>query len=378
MKISIEPTNINKYSYYNKSAAAPGKNIPPQIPDTNFNLPLSNLSLVNFSNVSFKMNADAGFLLSQSRRLKCAYSGRDMIPLAEAKNIYAKLLKRPNAQSAINFLVHYSNYMHDVEGYIFDLFQDASHKGKKDFQSILQEHKSDALERLKEKQITILSSADKIIDTMSEPTAEEILRIKNQSIDQIVNNGIFGRKAPLDLIKSVRAPQEDLAKVIKVYQAWYKLPASSKDMDAFIVKYAKEPHNNIAKRLISTAVGSIEHIKPQQRSGEDKLGNYLLVSAAFNNNRQSMPLHEYIMLNPGLEIEKNLQKYMNDVIREVNNPKSQFAMRSYYPESIKKAVENETEGRVILDTSGLKISKAQQRQNNASDRLSQRYIVVCK
>ncbi len=378
MKISVEPTSINKYNYYSKGAAAPEKNIPPQIPDTNCNLQPSNLSLVNFPNVSFKMNADAGFLLSQSRRLKCAYSGRDMIPLAEAKNIYAKLLKRPNAQSAINFLVHYSNYMHDIEGYIFDVFQDAPHKGKRDFQSILQEHKSDALERLKEKQIMILSSADKIIETMSEPTAEEILRIKNQSIDQIVNNRIFGRKAPLDLIKAIKAPQEDLAKVIKVYQTWYKLPASSKDLDAFIVKYSKESHNNIAKRLISTAVGSIEHIKPQQRNGEDKLSNYLLVSAAFNNNRQSMPLHEYIMLNPGLEIEKNLQKYMNDVIREVNNPKSQFALRSYYPESIKKAVENETAGKVVLDIKGLNISKTQQRQNAVSDRLSQRYIVISK
>ena len=377
MKISVEPTRF-QYNYYNRGAAAPGKNIPPQIPDKNYNFPTSSLSLVNFPNISFKMNSDAGFLLSQAGRLKCAYSGRDMIPLMEAKNIYAKLLKRPNAQSAINFLVHYADYMHEVEGYIFDLFQDAPHKAKKDFQTILQEHKPDALTRLKEKQITVLSSADKIIDTIGEPTAEKILKIKNQSIEQILNNGIFGRKAPLDLIKAIKAPQEDLAKVIKVYQAWYKLPASSKDMDAFIVKYSKEPHNNIAKRLISTAVGSIEHIRPQQRNGDDKLGNYLLVSAAFNNNRQSMPLSEYIMLNEEVDIAKNLQKYMNDVIREVNNPKSKFAQRSYYPESIKRAVEAETDNKVILNTEGLRISKAQQRQNNATDRLSQRYVVVCK
>ena len=149
-------------------------------------------------------------------------------------------------------------------------------------------------------------------------------------------------------------------------------------MDAFIVKYSKESHNNIAKRLISTAVGSIEHIKPQFRNGEDKLSNYLLVSAAYNNNRQSMPLSEYIMLNGDLNIEQNLQKYMNDVIKEVNNPKSPFSLRSYYPESIKRAVETETQGRVILSTRGLNLSKVQQRQNTAPDTLSQRYIVVCK
>ena len=91
-----------------------------------------------------------------------------------------------------------------------------------------------------------------------------------------------------------------------------------------------------------------------------------------------MPLSEYIMLNEEVDIAKNLQKYMNDVIREVNNPKSKFAQRSYYPESIKRAVEAETDGKVILNTEGLRISKAQQRQNNATDRLSQRYVVVCK
>ena len=69
---------------------------------------------------------------------------------------------------------------------------------------------------------------------------------------------------------------------------------------------------------------------------------------------------------------------MNDVIKEVNNPKSPFSLRSYYPESIKRAVETETQGRVILSTRGLNLSKVQQRQNTAPDTLSQRYIVVCK
>ncbi len=377
MKISVEPTILNRY-YYHKGTAVPEKSTPPQVPDTEKSLPASNLSLVNFPNVTFRMNSDAGFLLSQSKKLKCAYSGRDMLPLAEAKMIYSKLLKRPNAQSAINYLVHYADYMHDIEGYIFELFQDAPHKGKHDFQSILQAHHPAALERLKEKQSNIINSADRIINTMSDPVAETMVQIKKEAMDRVLGNAYFGRKSFLDSVKVLKVPDEDLAKVIKVYQSWYKLPASRNDMDAFIVKYSKESHNNIAKRLISTAVGSIEHIKPQFRNGEDKLSNYLLVSAAYNNNRQSMPLSEYIMLNGDLNIEQNLQKYMNDVIKEVNNPKSPFSLRSYYPESIKRAVETETQGRVILSTRGLNLSKVQQRQNTAPDTLSQRYIVVCK
>ena len=378
MKVNFEPTTTTKYNYSLRVLEKPEQDIPPKIPDTNYELPPSNLSLANFRNVSFGMNVDAKFLLGQCRNLRCAYSGREMLPLAEARNLYQKLTKRPNAQSAINLLFHYTKYMHDIESTVFDIFCEAPHKNKRDFQNILKELKPDSLENLKEKQYKILTSTDSIIDSLGEQQAERVIEIRDMSLDKIMNNGVFGRKSPLDMIKAIQAPPEDLDKIIKIYQAWYKLPSSSKDLDAFIVKYAKATHEEIAKRLISTAVGSIEHIKPSQRNGEDKLGNYLLVSATFNNNRSSMPLNEYIMLNNELNITKNLQIYMDDVIGEVNNPKSPFAERSYYPESIQKAIRNETRNKVLLNTDKLRISKAQHRENSAVQHLGRRYIVIQK
>ena len=378
MKVNFEPTTTTKYNYSLRVLEKPEQDIPPKIPDTNYELPPSNLSLANFRNVSFGMNVDAKFLLGQCRNLRCAYSGREMLPLAEARNLYQKLTKRPNAQSAINLLIHYTKYMHDIESTVFDIFCEAPHKMKRDFQNILKDLKAESLENLKEKQYKILTSTDSIIDSLGEQQAERVIEIRDMSLDKIMNNGVFGRKSPLDMIKAIQAPPEDLDKIIKIYQAWYKLPSSSKDLDAFIVKYAKATHEEIAKRLISTAVGSIEHIKPSQRNGEDKLGNYLLVSATFNNNRSSMPLNEYIMLNNELNITKNLQIYMDDVIGEVNNPKSPFAERSYYPESIQKAIRNETRNKVLLNTDKLRISKAQHRENSAVQHLGRRYIVIQK
>ena len=104
MKIRLEPTNLIKHSNYIPIRRE--KDSPSAGSASSDSLPASGLSLANFPNVSFKMNPDAGFLISQCRRLKCAYSGRKMIPPNEAKTIYAKLQKRPNAQSAINFLIH--------------------------------------------------------------------------------------------------------------------------------------------------------------------------------------------------------------------------------------------------------------------------------
>ena len=56
---------------------------------------------------------------------------------------------------------------------------------------------------------------------------------------------------------------------------------------------------------------------------KSSLSNFILVSAAFNNNRHSMPLSEYIMLNDDIDIRKNLQRYIEDVISEVQNRKSE-------------------------------------------------------
>ena len=328
------------------------------------------MSYANFPNISFHANPDMEFLLKQADKLKCAYSGRDMISPHVARNIYQGLLKRPNAQSAINLLNHYQKFMHDIETEIFDLFRDASYKGKKTFQDILIELKPEALERLEEKQIKIINSADKYIAKMSDPIAEQVREIKDQALENIKNE-TFNRKTPLRAIKKIHATGKDLEAVIKVYQAWYKLPSSTKDIDAFIVKYAKEPHYNIAKRLISTAVATVEHVQPSSRSGDDKLGNFLLVSAEFNNNRHSMPLSD-------VDIKSNLQRYIEDVISEVHDKRSPFSDYSWYPSKIEETIATETAGEVHLDTAKLRISKAQKRENNLSEKLSKKYNVISK
>lgn len=335
------------------------------------------IALASFHNVTFGMNSDMRFLLGNTKKLRCAYSRREMISPFEIKTIYSKLTKRPNAQSAVNFLTQYEGYMHEIESYIFDLFKEAPHKGKRDFQDILIEHKPSALERLKEKQRLILTNTDKHIETLSEPVAEQVRTIRDTGIFRI-DNGKFGRKMLLGALRDIKASEEDSKKIDKIYRAWYELPSSSKDMDAFIVQYAEQPHEAIARRLLSSAVATVEHVQPSSRGGDDDLSNFLLVSARFNNDRDSMPLDEYIDLNKGLGIEKNLQRYINDVIDEINNKKSDFSHKSWYPEAIKKTLARETSQKVDLDISNLRLTKEQNKQNSSPQRLSQRYIVSFK
>lgn len=335
---------------------------------------LPNYNLATYPNISFKMNEHMAFLLNNAKRFKCAYSGKPMITQGEEKIIYRKLTNRPNAQSALNFLQQYTGFMHDIESKVYDFFTESSHKNKKDFKDILLEEYPAAYERLREKQTEILTSTDKLIEKMSEPIACQIRALRNESLNKM-KTGNFGRKTLLESVKKIKATGEDLVNVIRVYQAWYKLPKPAKDFDAFVVKYSKKTHYDIAKRLISSAVATIEHIKPSARGGEDNMRNYILVSAQFNNERDTMPLGEYMMLNKELDIRKNLQQYMDTCIREVHDKKSPFYNRSWYPESIQEAIYNETSKNVNLNMDSLNLSKNQKKENSSVSRLATRYTL---
>ncbi len=376
MKVTLNQTlQIN--NIWSKSEATTKSSVSKQSVDSINKLPLNTLSLANFPNISFRRNADVDFLLSQAKNLRCAYSGITMLSQAELKEIFTKLEKRTNAQSAINLLQNYESYMHDIESIIFDILKDASHKTKRDFQDILLELKPESLLRLAEKQKNIIKSTDKIIRKMSPDVAKQVEAIRDSALQKIEDNS-FGRQPPLEMIKAVKATGTDLDRVIRVYQAWYKLPYSATDLDAFIVKYSRKPHADIARRLLSSSVATVEHIQPSSCGGGDELGNFLLVSARFNNERHSMPLDEYIMLNSEIDIKKNLQQYIDDIIDEMRRKKSTFHHRSWYPNKIKKVINRETSGRVCLNTDALRLTREQVRENTYSERLKEKFLVTMK
>lgn len=333
------------------------------------------LTISNFYPVSFgklRLNPDMEFLLGYANYFKCAYTGRPMISKPKAKEIYQKLEKRQNAQASINLLQHTQRYMHDVESIVFNILSDAPYLNKRDFQDILNEFVPDSLEQLKIKQFEILNNTNKLISTLSEPIAKQVITIRDETLLQI-EDGTFGRKKPLNKIKSINATGKDLQQVIKIYRKWYKLPTSSNDLDAFIVQYSKMPHLAIAKRLISSAVASLEHVKPHSRGGDDGLANLILVSSQFNNARDTMPLWEFMMLNPKINFEVNLQNYLDLAIKKVQDSKNGFFEHSYYPECIKEVIAQETNSFVQLDTGSLSLTKKQIKDRERLQKLCSMY-----
>ena len=148
--------------------------------------------------------------------------------------IVAKLAKKSTAQSAINFLREYQYYMPKVETEIFDMLEEYGASGKRTFQDILIEKRSDSLSRLRQKQTNVLHSTDDYIFSLqNEELAEQLLYTRDAALLK-VNDGTFGRNEVLEQLNNIVTGDKNKKEIHEMYKSWYKLPCALKDYDAFI------------------------------------------------------------------------------------------------------------------------------------------------
>ena len=311
---------------------------------------------VKYFAVQFCAKPDSTMLLAQSDKLLCAYSRKPMLSPYTFRSIVPKLAKKTNAQSAINYLKEYREYMPTVETEIFDMFEEYGASGKKTFQDILIEKRPDALVRLRQKQTEVLHSTDDYILSLDdEELADELLCIRDVALLN-VNDGTFGRSDVLEQLKNIETNDKNKNKVHEIFKNWYKLPRALKDYDAFVVKYFKFSHIDIAQRLLSMAVASVEHIKPYANGGQDILWNYVLTQMLYNQDKGDMSLSEYDELNPEIKIKENLPKYIDDVCNEIRKGNKYFECNRKYPEQLRQNIVFETEWQHLPEISSSQLN----------------------
>ncbi len=372
MKVTLNQTNFNILNpAVRKNNISYVKNNAPVNSDE---LTKPILSLANFPNVSFKASPAMEFMMEHGSDI-CAYTKTLMIHPQKYEQMLQKLAKRPNAQSAINLLQGYQAYMHDVESIVFDILCDAPYKAKRGFNDILKDEVPEALTRLKVKQRNILTKPEKLIDKLSEPIATQVRLIRDEALEKMEND-TFSRKSPLDKLIKISATGKDAQHLDKIYQIWYKLPSSSTDLDAFIVKNAKLDHFTVARHLLSPSVKTIDHIIAQSRNGSDSLSNLAPVCADINNKKGSLTLEKTCQLESDIDIAGNLQSYMNETIKRVNSSKDPFSKKPSYPVAVAKTIMEDSKGTIILNTDGLRIPHNLAHQDEIfASRLEQKYTV---
>lgn len=323
----------------------------------------------------FTAKPDASFMMAHYHKRLCAYTRKPMLLSYDLRGIYAKLSKKQNAQSAVNFLCQYENYMPDVEVQVFDFFKKFAGGGKQTFQDVLYEKRDDSIENLRNIQVHILDSpeTDKIINSLDGHSKNYVDQIRDNAIVRIYSkDNPFSRRDVLGQIASIETNRDNAEKLDELYSLWYKLPRSFVDFDAFVVKYSYLPHDAIAQRLLSMSEMTIEHLIPTARGGADNLGNYAPVLKLINNDRSDMPLKKYDALNPEFGISNNLQKYINDICDDISGGRSLFATRSWYPKEFRANVLKETGGDINLKVADPKPKKSNKLTSSQKGR--NRYI----
>lgn len=318
---------------------------------------------VSFTSKKGTGSTKKGDVLKELDNITCPYSGVKMIPNRHMDRIAAKLERCENITEDINTLQVYQNSMQKLEKRVFMClkeYQQTHPYGT--INDCLNELKPECLAKLKVDQLKVLDDVDKTSNRLDAPTALKIRAVTTKARKKILEDradSIFKRKDLLVEIHDIMRdhPNQELVQVM--WNKASKLPRSTKDFNAFVVKYSKRSDEETAARLLKPSVASIEHIRPSSPSedeiegGDDNLTNFMLASRDWNTGRSNKPLPEFIAKHPN--IPKYSQMYINDIIKAIH--KGLLEDCDWYPYVIKEKLYNESQGLIDLKLDRYKISR---------------------
>jgi len=310
------------------------------------------------SQISFEANTSAGNQLKKLKNVPCPYYGVKMLQGAVMSKIELKLDKAPTIGKSVEILSKYSDYMLPVEKKIFERFKEyAKFHPDKTIPEYLQEIYDDSMTKLKLEEFSVLDDVDTLSKGLTPENALKLRKKITRCRSIILENNkldTFKRKTLLNSLDEINPLPEETELFEKIKDRALYLPTSGSSENAFVVKYALRTHQEIAKRILKASVATIEHIKPDSLGGENKMSNFLLASSAANSYRSNMPLVKYIERFP--DIPANCQKYINKIIKEINCKRLRGC--ETYPYDVKRTLEKESEGKIVLDIDKYKYTEA--------------------
>src|SRR5574344_332098 len=225
------------------------------------------------------------------------YSGAKIISDQDFNNYKSTVCQNNDAREKVKDLAQYDKYLRPVEKGIYHMFIDDIHKmdlngehSKVSFQNILQRERPQALDRLEKKENKILDAIAEETKIMKPENAEMVLDKVNGAKYILENAGdqCFKRKDFIDSLVSMREAQKDNPNFKNIVKIANKLPTSNNSVDAFVVKYSNRSESEISERLLSSSLGTIEHVHPDSLGGKNAASNFILASSGSNTERGNM------------------------------------------------------------------------------------------
>lgn len=298
---------------------------------------------------TFQASTSAGTPLRRLKNVVCPYFGVKMITSAELPRLEIKIDRCQNVGQVVKLLKPYKSFMQKTEKKVFKMFEEYSkEKPEEILPNILKIHYNEALTKLKLEEFNVLDDVDKISLKLSPEQALAVHHKTTRCRQVIIDNkqgATFKRQVLLGSLDEIK-PKRGEKKIYESLKdrALY-LPTSGTSENAFIVKYADRSQEEIAKRLVRASAGTIEHVRPNSKNGENDIANFMLVSANANSLRSNMPLSKFMDRFPA--VLRNCQKYINQIISIIHS--GGLRGNEDYPYKIKKTLERESGGKINLN-----------------------------
>ena len=302
-----------------------------------------------------------GDCLKELDNITCPYSGVKMITSKNMDRIEAKLAKCSNIHERLEILEVYRPCMQKLEKSVYQVlkgYEISNPNGS--INKCLQVLKPECLTELRLDELKVLDDVDKISNKLDSKTAYEIRKVTTDARKKIIEDkqdSIFKRKDLLVEIHDITKNHPNQEVVAEMWEQANKLPKSTNDFNAFVVKYANRQPQEIAARLLRPSVASIEHIRPANPNsrdidvGDDNLTNFMLVSRDWNSGRSNTPLPEFVKSHPN--VPKYSQRYMDDIIKAIHRGTLEDC--DWYPYVIKEKLYNESQGLIDVNLNKYKI-----------------------
>lgn len=122
----------------------------------------------------------------------------------------------------------------------------------------------------------------------------------------------FSRKAFIYDLAKIVSKINDKTLQDKIMQTAVKLPTSSQNFSAYVLKLACESSEKIGARILWPSLASVEHLLPRSCGGANEMSNYAGATTRENSMRKSIEFKEQLKLRP--DCPKFCQMYVDRLI----------------------------------------------------------------
>lgn len=243
--------------------------------------------------------------------IPCLCCGMEMLH----PDIYMELMKNKHLGDAAIFVIPilepFEKIMHPVERQVFNMFKSMAVKyPNKNFQELLLMHKSVhelALVKIQSVIFNKISFYRRILPKKMARSLRKLMIKTNDIIFDPAPHKPFSRRIFIHKIKNIVKELDNEKLKNEVIEIARRLPRSSDEVCAFVVKNARKRSEIIALNLIHPSVGTFEHLLPKCMKGMNNSLNFALECSYCNNSRHHYPIAEQIEENPFMPQNAQIQ-----------------------------------------------------------------------